>query len=449
MTSTSASRPALNRILGFGFSLALAFGGTLGTGILRLPGMVAAALGDPTLILLVWILGGLYATVGAITVSELAAMSPSAGGFYVYARRAFGPGVGFLVGWNDWMLNCLALATSAVAAADIAGTLHPRFAAHAPIVAALEIATLTSLHWIGVRVGGGLQGIFSATVGLLLVALALGSFTLPEAISAASSVPAAATSQTLLSLGMFAALAMALRTVIFTYDGWYSGIYLAEETVDAGRALPRAIIGNTLLLTALFVLINAAFIYALPIPELAASTLPAADVARKLFPVGGAVFVTVLALLILWSLGNALLLTGPRVLYALGRDGFLTVKTTEVSAGGTPRVALAITAGTAVALILTGTLQQLVAVTAVVFLLNYLSAYVAIFVLRFTEADAPRPFRAWGYPVTPAIALLGTLMFLVGGVIDDPKSGVVAAILVALSAPCYLWASRSLSARAR
>ncbi len=449
MRGTSTSRPALNRILGLGFSFALAFGGTLGTGILRLPGTVAAALGDPTLILLVWILGGLYATVGAITLSELAAMSPSAGGFYVYARRAFGPGVGFLVGWNDWMLNCLALATSATAAADIAGTLYPPFADHTQLVAAFEIATLMSLHWIGVRVGGGLQGIFSATVGLLLVALALGSFTLPGASSAASSVPALATSQTLVSLGMFAAFAIALRTVIFTYDGWYSSIYLAEETVDAARALPRAIIGNTLLLTALFVLINAAFVYALPIPVLAASKLPAADVARELFPQFGSVFVTALSLLILWGLGNALLLTGPRVLYALGRDGLLTAKTTSVGAGGTPRVALGITAGAAIALIFSGTLAQLVAVTAVVFLLNYLSAYVAIFVLRLTEADAPRPFRAWGYPVTPAIALLGTLVFLVGGVIDDPASGFFAASLVALSAPCYWWASRKLSARAR
>src|SRR5512137_46128 len=125
-----ARTASLSRILGLGFSIALAFGGTIGVGILRLPGIVAAALGDVSLILLVWIAGGLYATLGAISIAELAAMMPTAGGFYVYARRTFGTGFGFVVGWNDWVLNTLTIAYGVLTAADFIGVLVPSLAAH-------------------------------------------------------------------------------------------------------------------------------------------------------------------------------------------------------------------------------------------------------------------------------------------------------------------------------
>ena len=241
---------------------------------------------------------------------------------------------------------------------------------------------------------------------------------------------------------MFAALAVALRSVIFAYDGWYTAIYMAEETVDASRALPRAMIGSALLVTCLFVLVNAGFLHALPLATLAASKLPAADVAHALFPSGGYVFVTIVSLMTVLGLINAVLLSSPRILYALGRDGLLAAGATRVSAGGTPRVALGITGVAAIALILTGTLEQLVAVSAVVFLLSYLSAYVGVFVLRVREPNAHRPFRAWGFPFTTGLALLGTVTFLVAGIAEDPRSGKFAAILIALAIPFCWWASR-------
>jgi APA family basic amino acid/polyamine antiporter len=144
------ARP-LRRILGLGFGLAMVFGGTVGTGILRLPGTLAAALGDSTLIILFWIFGGIYALLGAVAVAELAAMLPEAGGFYVYARRAFGNGLGFVVGWSDWINQVAAVAYASLTAAVFIGTLWPASAESPRAIALAVLAIFTILHWAGLR----------------------------------------------------------------------------------------------------------------------------------------------------------------------------------------------------------------------------------------------------------------------------------------------------------
>ena len=149
---------------------------------------------------------------------------------------------------------------------------------------------------------------------------------------------------------MAAAVVTALRAVLVTYDGWYSPIYLAEESTDPARTMPRAIIGGTLVLIVLYVLINAAVLRVLPLSVLAGSSLPAADAARVVLPRGGAELVTVISLLTVLSLVNAVLLMAPRILLAIGRDGLFTAKAAGVSAGGTPRVALAVSSAAAIAL---------------------------------------------------------------------------------------------------
>ena len=439
---------SLHRALGLGLALALTFGGTVGTGILRLPGTVAAALGDPAWIIFVWVMGGAYATIGAISVAELAAMMPTAGGFYVYARRSFGAGAGFVVGWNDWLINCLALATASMTAGDFIGALDPRFAGHSQGIGLAVLGTFAALHWIGIRIGSRVQMTISATVGILLVVLAFGCFTVSATIDPAMAVQSSPSFSPIMSLGTLAIFAVAFRSVLYTYDGWYTGIYVAEETVDAARTLPRAIIGGALIITALYVFINAGFLHVLPMSVLSESKLPAADAARVIFPRGGGEFVTVVSLLTILSLINAILLSSPRILYALGRDGFLVSRATSVSDSGTPRVALLITSGASALLLLSGTLAQLIAIGAVIFVLNYLSAYVGVFVLRVREPDTARPFRAWGFPVTTGLALLGSITFIVVAVLEDWRSGVFALALIAIAAPTYWWASRRLVARA-
>jgi APA family basic amino acid/polyamine antiporter len=441
---TPPASTGLLRVIGLGISLAVACGGTIGIGILRLPGPIAATLGNASLILAVWIAGGLYSTLGAASVSELAAMLPRAGGFYVYARRAFGARVGFVVGWNDWIANAAAVAYISIAAADYLAVFFPRLAGHNQLLSLSALTVITALHWLGVRIGSGIQGAISALVGVMLVALAVGCFALPPnaARSTMAALPGSAAQLPFYCLTMTIAIGAALRSIVLTYDGWYSAIYLAEETTSPSCNLPRAMILCTALSTALYVLINLGFLHALSLPLLAGSTLPAADAARALFPRGGAEVVTVISLITIVSVLSTTILVAPRILYAIGRDGLFTERAARVSRGGTPRVALAVTSGTVAFLILTGTFEQIGAIAATLFLLNYLSAYVAVFKLRRDEPDLLRPYRAWGYPWTTAIVIVGSLLLLAAVVASDVHSAGFAVLLIAISTPVYGWIVR-------
>jgi APA family basic amino acid/polyamine antiporter len=430
----------LTRILGLGFGLAMVFGGTVGVGILRLPGTLAAALGDSRLIVLFWILGGIYSLLGAVAVAELAAMMPEAGGFYVYARRAFGDGPGFVVGWSDWVNQIASLAYGALTAAAFLGTLWPGAAVNPRALAVAIIGAFTALHWAGLRIGSTVTRIISLSVGLMLMVLVVGCFlAVPVAASGAPPPATSAASLPLMSLGMLAAAVTALRAVFLTYDGWYSPIYMAEESTQPTLTMPRAIIGGTVLVAVMYVIINVAMLRVLPLPVLAASQLPAADAARVILPRGGAELVTVISLMTVLSLINAIMLMTPRILLAIGRDGFFTQKAALVSAGGTPRVALAVTSLGAAALIMSGTFDEIVAIAAVLFLLVYISTYVGLMVLRRREPAAPRPYRAFGYPFTTIIVLTGCVLLWIAAILEDRHSALFAGVLLIACVPVYAW----------
>src|ERR1700676_701609 len=358
---TAATKHPLRRILGLGFGLALVFGTTVGVGILRLPGTVAAALGDPTLIMTAWAVGGVFSLMGAVAVAELAAMIPESGGFRVYARRAFGEGVGFVVGWVDWLGYVATLAYSSVTAVTFLGVLWPPALAYPRVMAIFLLAAFTGIHWMGLRLGSSVTTVVSAAIGVLLLVLVAGGFLTTPAAGSTPQVAAMSLSTPLMSCAMLFALVIALRAILTAYDGWYAPIYMSEENTNAVTTLPRAIIGGTLLVVALYLVINLAFLRVLPMSVLAGSALPAADAARLVLPQGGAAFVTVLSLFTVLSLVNNCMLAGPRILFAIGRDGFLSDKTAIVSAGGTPRIALAATTVTSLLVILTGTFEQIIA----------------------------------------------------------------------------------------
>jgi basic amino acid/polyamine antiporter, APA family len=436
------ARP-LRRILGLGFGLALAFGCTIGVGILRLPGMVAAALGDRTLITVFWALGGLYALMGAVAVAELAAMIPETGGFRVYARRAYGDAVGFAVGWCDWLTNVASLAFASITAATFIGVLWPPATAYPTALALAILGAFTGIHWVGLRLGSSLTKIITVVIALLLITLVVCCFfVVPAAPAPTAPLPNSAASLPWASLAMLFAVVPALRAILTAFDGWYAPIYMAEENTHPVRTLPRAIIGGTLLIAALYLLINLAFVRVIPVPVLAASKLPAADAARLVFPRGGTQFVTVISLFTILSLLNNIMLTTPRILYAIARDGLFTARAAAVSAGGTPRLALAMTSIMVVAVILSGTFEQVVAMYAVLFLLSYVSTFLAVFVLRYREPATARPFRAFAYPFSTAVVLIGSVAFLVAAAIEDVRSAVIAAVFVGACIPVYAWLAR-------
>jgi len=441
------AKPQLKRILGLAFGIAVIFGGTVGVGILRLPGEVAGKLGTPWLILLVWALGGVYSLLGAISTSELGAALPQAGGFYVYSKRAFGPAAGFAVGWADWMVNCTSIAYAARAASEYLTVLVPQLAGiDAVLQTAIALGVLAlfcGLHWFGLRLSSGIQKTASSATAITFVALAMMCLLHSKpATAVASSVVASAPAAGhggLLSL--LVPVIAVLPAIVVAYDGWYEAIYFTEEDTNAAKHLPRAMIGSVLLITGLYMLMNWSFLHVLTIPQLAGSQLAAADAARVVFPLWSGQFVTVLSLLTLLSLINALLLGAPRILFAVGRDG-LFPNAARVDAGGTPRTALLVTAGMVAAIVLSGKFDQIVAVAAVLMAVEYCVNYVAVFVLRAREPHLARPFRAWGYPVTTIIVLLGSLAFLVVDVHQDPATAMRAAVLLGIAAPVYWWMRR-------
>jgi len=441
----TTTRP-LRKILGLGFGLAFAFGTMVGVGILRLPGTVASAAGTPTLFIACWCIGGVYALMGAMSVSELAAMYPEAGGFRVYARRAFGDRAGFIVGWIDWLASVATLAYAAVSAVDFLATLWASLAQYEAAVAIAILGVFTVMHSTGVRMSSTITSLVSATIAILLIVLLAACFFAapahqPAGLSALGNpghVPSA--------VG-FLALVPAIRAILTAYDGWYAPIYTAEECVDARRTLPRAIIGGAFLVFILYLAINVALLRVLTLPEIAASNLPVASAAQVVLPHGSAALMTALSVLIVLSLINGNAIMGPRVLFSMAREGWISQKAALVGRGGTPLIALAATTLTASVMILTGSFNQIIALFAVLILLYYIAAFLAVFTLRRRLPDAPRPYRAFGYPTSTFIVLAGSVGFLIATLVEDWRSGVTAVLFLSLCIPAYALAARSRRAR--
>ena len=259
----------LLNILGLGFGLAGAVGGTIGAGILRTPGVVAAQLPTPSLVLAIWLAGGLYALLGAICAAELAAALPRTGGWTVYAERAFGPRAALLVGWADWLAHCIGLAWVATTVGDYGAALLPLSGLASQLGGLAVLALFTLIQLRGLRAGSTSQEWLSLAKAAALLALVAGCFLLPgpAAWPLQASASAAALDRAPVAGGrqLLAAAVVALQAVITTYDGWASPVYFAEEFSQPERDLPRSLIGGVLAVSALYLLINAALLHVLPL----------------------------------------------------------------------------------------------------------------------------------------------------------------------------------------
>ncbi|HEX2689420.1 MAG TPA: APC family permease [Kofleriaceae bacterium] len=417
----------LRRVLGVGFGLAVIIGSTLGIGILRTPGIVAGQLRIPGAIIAIWILGGLYTLLGSICLTELGTMVPQAGGFYVYARRAFGDWVGFAVGWTDWIAYGSVLGYISIGMSEFLGGLVPSLAGAVRPVAIALLVGFVGLQWAGVRVGSWVQSWTTAMKCLAFLALVVAGLAMSSTASA--SAPRAAAPLAPLTL---AGLVAALQAVVITFGGWQSALYFTEEDRDPVKNLPRVMIGGVLVVIVIYVLVNLALLAILPVPSLAASTLPAADAAQLVVGARGRQIITILSIVSLVPLLNAIMMIGTRILFGLGRDRLFWSRTAEVNAGGTPGVATLITTAVAIVLIATGTFQRLIAMTSFFLAVNYAICCLALVALRRREPATARPFRAWGYPWSAAIVVAGALALLVGALIGDTISALEATGLLAV-----------------
>lgn len=434
----TAQSGKLLKILGVGFGIAVGIGGTIGVGILRSPGAVADGLGSFWLIMLAWTLGGVYALLGANYMAELAAMIPKAGGFYVYAHRAYGAYGGFVVGWSDWLYSTLALAFIAVVFGEYASALFtPDFVGGRVAFSVSILILMTILNWIGLRTGSATQKLTSLLKAVALIAFVAACFIFGSQNDAASAVQTTIAAPSSSFLASLVAFILAFQLVLGTYDGWHSAIYFAEEDTNPKQNLPRSLFGGIFLIIAIYLLVNFALLYVLPLSQLAASKFAGADAISLIFGARSGQFVTILALLSIIGIINALLMLIPRIMLALGRDGLFTTKAAAVNKGGTPGFALAATVLPALIFTTVGTFEILMAVSQFFAVTITILLVGSLFILRRREPDLPRPFRAWGYPFAPFVMLMCAVLLFFGYIVSNPYPSLYALALLAASYPIY------------
>ena len=422
----------LLRVLGVVFGLSVTIGGTIGMGILRTPGEVAAQLPTRGLYLGVWVVGGIYALLGAISVAELGAMIPRSGGWYVFIHRAMGNYPGFVIGWSDWLSTCGTLAVLSLVVGEYTAVLVPPLNGHNKPVAIAVILAFAALQWRGIRWGSFTQNLTSALKALIFALIAIAAFTIAERSSPEAPLPSPH------GFAIFGALIIALQSVLYTYDGWYGVIYFGEEVRNPRRDVLRSMFGGTFLVIVIYLVMNLAYVYVLPMSKLAGEPLAAGAAARVIFGNYGDSTIRVLAILSVLSTVNAYTLTAPRVLYAMSCDELLHHRASRVNKGGTPTVALFISTLCAVLFVLSAKFSAILAALAFFFVANYSMGYLSVIILRWREPELPRPYRVWGYPWTTLLVLFGSITFLVGAMIADKKNSLWALAVLAASYPLYL-----------
>lgn len=438
-------RGRLLQVLGVWFGVAAAIGNTIAAGIVRAQGYIASFLPNVWMFLGVWVVGGIYALVGASSLAELGAAIPRSGGQYNYSRRALGEYAGFIVGWSDWLSTCGTNAAVGLVIGEYTGVLVPALAGYDKTIALSVLLGFALLQWRGVKWGSAAQLITAALksgafVVLVLACFLLGGKARHSAEIVASAPPAMAAGWTLALGFMFA-----LQKVIYTVDGWDGVIYFGEEVRDPGRDVPRAIFGSVFSIIGIYLLLSGAVAYVLPMNEIAGNNFALGTAAERVFGSYGDTVIRSIMIVSLLSCINACQMFATRVLYAMSCDRLFFRVASRVNKGGTPVVALALSTGVAILFTVSKKFSQVIDMLAFFFVANYTLSFISLFRLRFKEPQMERPYRAWGYPWTTAVALISSILFLVGAVFADRENTPWALALLIASYPIFRvmkWASR-------
>ncbi len=423
------------RILGVTFGIAVTLGNSIGAGIMRTPSQIAARLPSEWLIMAAWTLGAIYSLLGAWSLAELGAMIPSSGGYYTVTRRAFGDYIGFVVGWSDWLSNCGANAVAAILIAEYSRDLFPGLS-HPILTGTAVIVAIALLQWRGIRWGSRFQDITSAITALVFFGLIAAAYLRPH-LSLAAQATAGPLSAIPSGWPLLFAGVLVLQAVIYTFDGWYGAIYFGDEIRNPGREMPRSMLNGVFLLSAIYLLINAALFHVLGVAGVAKENLPIAALGQAIFGAMGNTAVRALMVIALFALINSVELCATRVLYAMSLDGWGARGITRVNKGGTPSAALFISTAVSIAFLLSGSFDKALAVTTIFYVAKYTLSYLAVFWLRKREPSTPRPYRAWGYPWTTAAAVAGSLAFLAGAIVSDTRNSLYGFLILLGSYPIY------------
>ncbi|HET8712332.1 MAG TPA: amino acid permease [Gemmatimonadales bacterium] len=438
MTAASATPASdLKRELTLLDAVMINAGTMIASAIFLVPADVAAAVPGVGLMTIAWVVGGAISVLGALSVAELAAAYPEAGGQYAYLREAYGPLWGFLYGWTALLvINPASIAAISVAFARYIGFFTPLSEPAIRAIAVLSIFALTLLNGRGVRLGATTQNVLTfAKIGALLVMVGA-AFLLPGGSTANLSQlwpqgPVASW------IGPFG---VAMVAVLWAYDGWIETTYVGGEIQDPGRNLPRSIILSTLIVVALYTVVSFSFAYVLSPERMAGSKVVASDAAAVVLGGGGAAFVAAAILMSTLGSNNGQILAGPRIPYAMARGGLFFRSQAHVHPRyATPVVALLTQAVIASVLAASGTYNTLFTYVVFASFLFYGLSAAAVIRLRRRAPALERPYRAWGYPFTPLIFIAFAAWLVVSTVIETPRESAVGAGLILLGLPGYYY----------
>ena len=437
------AQPGLLRVLGVGSITAIVVGTMIGSGIFIVPATVAAGVKAPLVMLAVWIVGGIACMFGALALAELAAAFSDTGGIYVYLREAYGPLVGFLFGWA--LLLVIDTGTIATLSLAFATKYLPYFLPLSPVgqkaAAVLFIIVLVGVNYVGVRQGAFLQNSltvikFVALSGIIVVVFLFargnwGSLVTPKPSNLGGDF-----------VGQFG---LALVAALWAYKGFEISTFNAGETKNPSRTIPLGLIAGCGLVTIFYILTNVAYLYAVPAAEMAQSDRIAATAMNAAVGPVGASIVAFIILFSILGAANGHVLTGPRVYYAMAKDGLFFRKMAEVHPKyRTPHVSLLLVGVWSIALSLgpSGKFEELLKFAVFGAWIFLGLAVLGVFILRKKRPDLPRPYKTWGYPVTPAVFILAALFILINTLVKSFWNSFASLALIALGVPAYLYWSR-------
>lgn len=438
----------LRRALGLAAALSIVVGTVIGSGIFRVPQTMIQSVGSVEMVFLVWVVGGALTLAGALTYAELAAALPGAGGEYVYLTEAYGPVWGYLYSWTQLSVaKSGSIATLATAFFEYTAHFIPEFERvwftlgplpikYGQIFALVLILTLGAVNYVGVRVGGGVQvAVTILKVALIAFVIAVGLFYAHPAVSVPlPDVPP-------LRTGFIAALVAAL----WAYDGWNNVGMVASEIKNPKRNLPLALIGGTALVIAIYMLANWAYFRVLTPGEVASHKLVAAEMMLRVQGPAGAAAVSIAAMISIFAALNGSILSGARVPYAAARDGLFFKSAARVHpVFQTPGMSIIMLTGWSSLLVLSGRYDDLYNFVIFGSWILYAMATASVFVLRRKRPDLERPYKTLGYPVVPALFLIGATILEVQTLRDKPVQALLGIALMLLGLPLYFyWRNRA------
>ena len=426
----------LSRVLGFRDVVLLIIGTVIGSGIFLVPGAVMRPLGNSVLLgLCVWITGGILSLLGALTYGELSAMKPQAGGLYVYIRDCFGPFLAFLFGWTlFFVISSGSVATLAVAFSNYLGEFIPLTPLLAKLVSVLMIAVICVVNVRGTRQSADLQNV---TTALKVFAILLMGAALLWIGKNFATVPV---TRPHLSAGALASgCGLAMISVLWAYEGWQYATFTAGETLDPQRNFPRAFLAGSVALIAIYVFANLGYLAALGGDGVASSSRVAATAISIVIGPTAAKLVALTILISMFSAANSIVLTAPRVYYAMAKDGVFFQRLSEVHPRfGTPAFAVIAAATWAAILAASGTFEQLLTYVVFIGWIFYALAAASVFVYRKRLPHADRPYRVPGYPVTPLVFIAAAIALVTNTIATQPKRALVGLAIVLAGAPAYI-----------